>query len=200
MLLTFATSKDYVLKPFAPLALASLSAQTSLSANAEMLVHSEPGTYESIGAAQYLGQTHDPKWLSALINAADRRGAMYLPFAAQSGGEAAVPALVARLNNTKSGIQRSAIFALGDTGSRAAVPLLISLLKTSVSSNGEISMDEAASAKAALQQLTHHYVQQPIPEFWVALARQRWQQWWLTSGQDAKTYRPDECVADTQLP
>ena len=200
LLLTFATSKDYVLKQFAPLALANLSTKASLSALAEMLAHSEAGTYESMSAAEYLGKTHDPKWLPTLLDVADRNGAMYLPYAAQSGGETAIPALVARLTDTKPGIQSSAIFALGDTGSRAAIPLLISLLKTSVSSNGEISMEEAASANAALQQLTHRYVQQSLPESWVDLARQRWQQWWLTTGQDAKTYRPGECVADTQLP
>ncbi len=200
LLLTFATSKDDVLKQFAPLALANLSTPESLSALADMLAHSEADTYESVSAAEYLGRTHHPKWLPLLLDAADRLGAMYLLYAAQSGGDAAIPALINRLNAAGPDARSSAIFALGDTGSRAAIPLLISLLKPSLFPGGKILTDEAASADAALQQLTHHYVQESSPELWVALARQRWQQWWLNSGQNAKVYRPGECVADTQLP
>ncbi len=199
LLLSFAASKDDTLKQFAPLALANLSTEASLSALANMLAHSEPGTYESMSAAEYLGMTHDPKWLPALLEAADRDGSWYLSYAAQSGGESAIPAFVARLNSTKPGVRSNAISALGSTGSRAAVPLLISLLKNSPI-DGEGSSDDAAAANAALQQLTHHYVQQSLPESWVDLARQRWQQWWLTTGQDAKTYKPGDCVPDTQLP
>lgn len=200
LLLTFATSKDFVLKQFAPLALANLSTRTSLSALAEMLAHTEPGTYESLTAAEYLGRTHNPKWLPALLDVSDRHGAMYLSYAAQSGEEAAIPALLARLNSTEPGVRSSAIYALGNTGSRAAIPLLISLLKASVNPSGENSTDEAASANAALQQLTHHYVQRTLADPWVDVARQRWEEWWFTSGQAAKIYRPGECVPDTQLP
>ena len=200
LLLTFATSNDSALKQFAPLALANLATKTSLSTLAEMLIRTDPGTYESMSAAEYLGRTHDPRWLPVLLAVADQHGAMYLPYAAESGGEAAIPALVARLNTTTPGTRSTAIFALGNTGSRRAIPLLISLLKTSVSPEGESSIDEASGANAALQQLTHHFVQQGLPESWVEPARQRWQQWWLTSGQDAKAYRPGECVPDTELP
>lgn len=199
MLLSFATSKDDTLKQFAPLALANLSTEASLSALANMLAHSEPGTNQSLSAAEYLGKTHDPKWLPALLEAADRDGSWYLSYAAQSGGESAIPALVARLNSTKPGVRSNVISALGSTGSRAAVPLLISLLKNSTS-NGGSSADDAAAANAALQQLTHHYVQARLSEDWVDLARQRWQQWWLATGQGAKTYKLDECIPDTELP
>lgn len=61
-------------------------------------------------------------------------------------------------------------------------------------------MSEAESAEAALQQLTHHYVERTLNGAWVDVARQRWQNWWSTSGQDARAYRPGECVADTELP
>ncbi len=200
LLLTFATSKDHVLKQFAPLALANLSTKASLSALAEMLIHADPGTYESMSAAEYLGRTHDPKWLPILLDVADRHAGIYLSYAAQSGGEAAIPALLARMNSAKSDVRSSAIYALGNTGSRASIPLLIGLLRTSVNSNGENSTDVAAGANAALQQLTHHYVQRTLTGPWVEDARQHWQQWWLTERQDAKTYMPGECVPDTQLP
>jgi len=44
LLLTFATSKDYEVKQFAPLALANLSTKGSLAELAQMLLHTEPGT------------------------------------------------------------------------------------------------------------------------------------------------------------
>jgi HEAT repeat protein len=56
LLLTFAISKDYVLKQFAPLALANLSTKASLSALAGMLLHTDPGTYEYMTAAENLGR------------------------------------------------------------------------------------------------------------------------------------------------
>ncbi len=200
LLLTFAASKDRVLTEFAPLALANLSTPASLSALAELLAHTEPGTYESMSAAEYLGKTHDPKWLPALLNVADQDKAFYLFYAAQSGGESAIPALLARLTSTNSDVRGSAIYALGNTGSRTAIPLLIGLLKSSPSGSKETSMNEAASANAALQQLTHRYVADRTSDSWVESARQQWQQWWLTAGQSATLYRPGECAPDTALP
>lgn len=200
LLLTFATSKDHVLTEFAPLALANLSTPTSLSALAEMLTRLEPGTYESVSAAEYLGKTHDPKWLPALLKVADQDRAFYLFYAAQSGGAAAIPALLARMSSTDSNVRGSAIYALGNTGSRAVIPLLIDLLKPSPSPDGATSTNEAASANAALQQLTHRYIPERGSDAWVESAQQQWRQWWLTAGQSAPIYRPGECVADTPLP
>ncbi len=200
LLLTFATSKDRVLTEFAPLALANLATPESLSALAEVLARTEPGSYESMSAAEYLGRTHDPKWLPVLLAVADADRSWYLSYAAQSGGEEAIPALLARLNSAKSGVRGSAIYALGNTGSREVIPVLIELLKPSVLLDGAASMDEATTASMALQQLTHRYVAGPLPESWVQLARRQWQQWWLTDGQRATLYRPGECAEDTSLP
>ena len=47
-----AVSKDDTLRQFAPLALANLSTEASLSALANLLAHSVPGTYESMSAAE----------------------------------------------------------------------------------------------------------------------------------------------------
>ena len=128
LLLTFATSKDYVLTQFAPLALANLATKASLSALAGMLVTTTPGTYESAMAAQYLGETHDPTWLPVLLEFADQHGAWLLSHAAESGGDAAIPALLARMHSPDPNTQSAAIDALGHTGSRAAVPVLIRML------------------------------------------------------------------------
>jgi hypothetical protein len=76
----------------------------------------------------------------------------------------------------------------------------IDFLKASISPNDQNGLNDAASANAALQQLTHRYVERSETGAWVDAARQRWQRWWLTSGRDAKTYLPGECVPDIELP
>src|SRR5580698_4347606 len=200
LLLTFATSDDYVLKQFAPLALANLSTKASLSALAQMLLHTTPGTYESMTAAEKLGRTHDPSWFPVLLAVADQHGAMYLAYAAESGGEEAIPALLARLRTKDSNIRSSAIYALGKTGSRAAIPILISLLGPQVNQTEEDAQNAALSANAALMQLTHLYAEQGPSGALIPSWHSRWQQWWLTSGSTANVYKPGECVADTKLP
>jgi hypothetical protein len=200
LLLTFATSKDYVLKQFAPLALANLATKTSLSALAQMLLYTEPGTYEYMTAAEKLGQTHDPAWLPLLLEVADQHGAMYLSYAAESGGDAAIPALLVRLRHHNPNTRNAAIYALGRTGSRAAVPLLINLLGLQANPNEGDGKDTAISANVALRQLTHIYAEQGSGGEAIPSWQSRWQQWWRTSGSSATIYRPGECVADAKLP
>ena len=200
LLLTFATSKDYVLKQFAPLALANLATKTSLSALAQMLLDTEPGTYEYMTAAEKLGQTHDPAWLPLLLEVADQHGAMYLSYAAESGGDAAIPALLVRLRHHNPNTRNAAIYALGRTGSRAAVPLLINLLGLQANPNEGDGKNTAISANVALRQLTHIYAEQGSGGEAIPSWQSRWQQWWRTSGSSATIYRPGECVADAKLP
>jgi HEAT repeats len=200
LLLTFATSKDYALKQFAPLALANLATKTSLSALAQMLLYTEPGTYEYMTAAEKLGQTHDPAWLPLLLEVADQHGAMYLSYAAESGGDAAIPALLVRLRHHNPNTRNAAIYALGRTGSRAAVPLLINLLGLQANPNEGDGKDTAISANVALRQLTHIYAEQGSGGEAIPSWQSRWQQWWRTSGSSATIYRPGECVADAKLP
>lgn len=199
LLLTFPGSKDYAIRQEAPLALANLGTERSLSALAEMLTHSPSGSYESMASAENLGRTHDRKWLPLLLEVADKQGAMYLRNAAESGGELAIPALISRMHSTKAGDRSNAISAMGDTGSRAAVPLLINLL-TVTGKAEEGWPDDALSAEVALQQLTHYYVDRSDTSSWINDARGRWQRWWLVSGHDAKMYWPRDCVEDKELP
>jgi HEAT repeat protein len=199
LLLTFASSKDYVLKGFAPLALANLSTKTSLSALAQMLLHTDPGTYEFMTAAQKLGRTHDPSWFPVLLAVAEQDGAMYLSHAAESGGETAIPALLDRLGSMDTNTRNAAIYALGHTDSRASVPILISLLGSQASPM-EDAQNETMSANAALQQLTHFYAEAGANRELISSWHRRWQQWRLASGASANIYKPGECVADTLLP
>jgi HEAT repeats len=198
LLLTFATSKDYVLKQFAPLALANLSTKASLAALAQMLLGTNPGTYEYIKAAENLGKTHDPVWFPLLLEVADQHGPMYLSYAAESGGEVAIPALLARLHTPDANTRGAVINALGNTGSRAAVPLLIGIFGPQA--QDEDGRNTAISVNVALRQLTHVYAEQDSGGTSIPSWHSRWQNWWLTSGPTAAIYKPGECVADTKLP
>lgn len=198
LLLTFATSKYGELKQFAPLALFNLSTKTSLAALAQMLLDNKPGTYEFVSAAQKLGETHDAAWFPVLLEVADQQGSMYLSYAAESGGDAAIPALLVRLRSPQPGTRVNAIRALGRTGSRAAVPLLISLLPSN--STTDDAKNDAYSANEALMALTHLYAEQDANGASISGWHNRWQNWWLTSGQTATIYKPDDCAANTKLP
>jgi hypothetical protein len=200
LLLTFATSKDPGLREFAPLALATLATKASLAALAQMLLASTPGTYEFMTAANDLGKTHDPAWFPLLMEIADQHGAMYLRYAAESGGDAAIPAMLARLHSPDSSTRGNAIYALGQTGSRAAVPLLISLIGTEASQRDGAGTNVSLSANEALRQLAHFYAERGSDDTLVPSWHRRWQQWWLAAGASAPIYRPGDCVADTPLP
>jgi hypothetical protein len=197
LLLTFATSKDYALKQFAPLALSNLSTKASSAALAQMLVDDKPGSYESMTAAEGLGKTHDPAWLPILLEASDQHNSMYLRYAADSGGDAAIAPLLTRLHTPTT--RSSAIFALGYTGSRAAIPILISLLSTQANPDEE-TRNVTLTASTALRQLTHLYPEQDGGAAPISTWHNRWQNWWVTFGQTATIYKPEDCVADTKLP
>jgi hypothetical protein len=195
LLLTFATSKDTGIKQFAPYALHNLSTKASIAELGQMLVDSPPGSYESMKVAEYLGKTHDPAWLPVLLEIADQRGPMYLRFAAESGGDAAVAPLLTRLRAPAS--RNAAIGALAYTGSRAAIPILISLLATQANPDEE-TRNITTSANNALKFLTHLY---PEPANDAILSwHNRWQTWWLTSDPTATIYKPEDCIVYTKLP
>ena len=200
LLLTFPDSKDYAIRQEAPLALANLDTEKSLAALAEMLTHNPSGSYESMASAENLGQTHDAKWLPLLLDVADKQGSMYLRYAAESGGELAIPFLLNRMRSTKAGDRSNAISAMGATGSQKVVPLLISLLNPTTGKAEDGWPDDALSAEIALQQLTHYYVLRDETNAWLKDARGRWQSWWNMSGQNAKIYRPRDCAQDRELP
>jgi len=151
-------------------------------------------------AAQNLGKTHDPAWFPLLLEVADQHGAMYLSYAAESGGEGAISTLLARLHSPEPNTRSAAIYALGQTGSRAAVPLLINLLMSQGDQKDADRQNAAITANGALMQLTHVYAEQGSDGTSIPSLYARWQEWWRTSGPTATIYRPGECVVDTKLP
>jgi HEAT repeat protein len=80
---------------------------------------------------------------------------MYLSYAAESGGDVAIPAILVRLRDHNPNTRHAAIYALGRTGSRAAVPLLINLLELQASPNEGDGKDIAISANVALRIVCH---------------------------------------------
>lgn len=60
------------LKQFAPMALYRLHTERSMAALAELLVHSDPGSYEALESLEYLEKSGDPKWLP-IIKEAERQ-------------------------------------------------------------------------------------------------------------------------------
>ncbi len=200
LLLSFASSKDSVLREFAPLALSNLGTKESLTSLAHFLIGAQPGTYESMTAANELGKTHDPAWLPLLLEVANQHGGMYLSYAAESGGDAAVPELLVRLRSPDNDARSSAIYALGRTGSRAAIPLLISLIRPEAGNRDSSALNEAIAADAALTQLTHLFTDFSSTGNSAATYQRRWDRWWLSAGATAPIYKPEECVVDTPLP
>ena len=194
LLLTFATSKETILRQFAPLALANLATPASLAALADMLLHATPGSYEFMTAAELLGRTHDPAWLPLLLEVADQHGPLYLCYAGESGGDAAVAPLLGRLRSTDADTRAGASQALGCTGSRQAIPLLIALL------GPQPNNDTATAISMALTELTHVEVDfGSVPAASLNL-QARWQSWWLRAGETATVYKPGVCVSNTLLP
>lgn len=200
LLLSFATSSDPGIRQFAPLALATLGTEAGLSTLAQMLLHTEPGTYEYMMATQYLGETHDPAWFPLLLKVADQQGPMYLRYAADSGGSAAISALLARLNMADDSVRFAVADALGSTASRAAIPPLIALLGPAAQSREASTQSLAVNAGLALTRLTHVSAEQGLNGSEIPSWQGRWQRWWTNSGSTAPIYPSGECAEETKLP
>jgi len=97
-------------------------------------------------------------------------------------GEKAVPQLASLLNKPNSLPAYEIAYALGSTGSRAAVPILIVLL-----SNADAGVRGAA--KEALYTLTHRQSTPDDP----GADHQDWVSWWALQGKTAQIFDPAEC-------
>jgi HEAT repeat protein len=175
-------------KQFAPLALHNLNTPRSISALAEMLLKNPPGSYEHEKVAEYLAQTGDSAWFPVLAQIArDNAGnAIYLYLAAESGGDASIPLILEFMRNPVNEYAASnAAFALGATGSKDAIPILLQLLRST-------DRNTAVMAEVSLRQLTHlqpgdHTLSDPQP------TQALWTAWWTRSRDSAHIYKAHEC-------
>jgi hypothetical protein len=98
-------------------------------------------------------------------------------------GERAIPQLVSLLAQKSSTLPAYEIaYALGNTGSRTAVPILIELL-----SNPDAGIHRAASE--ALYALTHRMTDGEDS----GVDHQNWVSWWALEGERAEIFDPTEC-------
>ena len=194
-LLSFADKDRF--RQFAPMALFRLRTTRSMERLAEMVKNGDPGRYEHLEAARYLAESGDPQWFPLLLETAKQtlRIADYLSDAAESGGEQSLPFLLTLLQNSEKKTYRSiAVSAFAQTGSRAAVPVLMELLRTG-------DQDISYRALTGLRQLTHrsvgdstHWFNDPQSQY------PQWRTWWAKEGQTAPIYKATQCGEVTPLP
>ncbi len=191
-LLAFADDPD--LREFAPLAFHRLNTEVSLAAMAALLQKSEKGTYESVMSAEYLSDTGDAQWFPLLLRTARAsRIASYYSDAAALGKEDILPIAVAMIRSSDNEFMRPVgVQVLADTGSRAAVPILLQLLQ-----GPDVGI--SLNALYGLRQLTHHdiggdkWFENPQSQY------SAWSSWWNQEGASATIYGPKECADSTPL-
>ena len=143
-------------------------------------------------AILYLGDIGDRNDLAVLLEVAhanppdsySREVAM--ESAGRVGGDDAVPLLVAELKHQSIDVRQSAVRALYSTGSRAAVPVLLELLR---SPNERVS----GTAEFGLQVLTHYTATEPNSGIKPEATYAKWSQWWNTHRESATIFKYDEC-------
>lgn len=148
----------------------------------------------AVGALAY---TRDPSVLPVLMRIGNTRNHPARSFAIWDTGlygEEAIPYLAGILKDSEVYRKIDAVRALGATGSRAAVPVLISLLQTS---EGILLRD----VRIGLAQLTHFAVDGypldgiPRPDEW-----RRWRKWWEADGETAEIFDTEHCSQPLPLP
>lgn len=187
VLLGFADSSE--LRRWAPIAFHRLNTSRSLAGLSKMLDTAEPGTYEHMKAADFLAESGDPKWFPQLLHVAQKnlKNGNYVYDAAENGGDQILPTLLSMLQSPDTEfIHPIAVSALGYTGSRSAVPILLGLLRSS-------DAGDTQRALYGLRQLTHRDVggdrwfDNPQSQY------PRWVNWWNQEGETAPIYKPSEC-------
>jgi len=192
-LLGFAENPEF--RRYAPLAFHRLNSPHSVKALAHLLTKTEVGSYEHLHSADYLAESGDPQWFPLLLEVAQKHAGIvdYVDDAAELGGDKVVPSLISLMDSPENEFTRvNAVSAMGDTGSRAAVSILLDLLKSSDS-------DIAERALSGLQELTHRKATDDPNESPQSQYR-KWSQWWARDGISASIYKPSECINLTPLP
>lgn len=193
LLLGFCDSAEF--RSWAPRAMRGLNTPRSLQALADLLQKTEPGTPEHIDSATFLGESGDSKWFPILREIAENRPnvANYVDAAAASGGEESLPLLLSLMQSPdRTFTHVNAVSAFGYTAARAAIPILLDLLRS-----GESDIEQRVYL--ALRQLTHLTGDTPLGEHPHGLYS-RWAAWWYFEGQTAPIYRANPCGEIKMLP
>ena len=114
-----------------------------------------------------------------------------------AGGDVAARALAGGLSSPSPQVRQAVATALGNSRSRAAVPLLIRMYRDS--DNHEDTM-VAGEVCWALQELTHYGFCDGLGKK-ASIQQARWRRWWRIHGSNTQLYGKEECPkGDTQLP
>jgi len=135
-------------------------------------------------------------WYPLLRDAAVKsaRISAYPAYAAELGGEKMLPVRVALAGSLDTQFTRlNAVMAMGSTGSRKAIPLLLDQLKSP-----DINISDRASY--ALQLLTHRTAIQDPQNRERPAEYLKWSHWWTREGATALTYKDTNCGEAIPLP
>ena len=185
-LLGFADNNEF--RQFAPLAFHRLNTQRSMKALADLLEKTEAGSNEHMKSADYLAESGDSQWFPILLDVAQKHPQIlnYLSDAAELGADKMLPTLISLSSSPDKEFTRvNAVTAMGYTGARSAVPILLDLLKSS-------DTDIADRALYGLRLLTHRGTSDDESES-PQSQYHKWSQWWAQEGASAPIYKATEC-------
>ena len=184
--------------PFAMLGLKHLNSARSREALANIIRNTSGYSYEKEQAIKDLSEMGDKKYFPLLLDEAKKwepnQARDYVLAAAELGGDDALPYVISLLNSSNSFAQANGVMALGKTGSRQAVPLLIEFLRAE-------DEDIERLASSGLMQLTHGspfengqlYSDSPSRTY------NDWWRWWAVHEDSAPIFKPTECGAVESL-
>ena len=185
MFVEFTHSEEFA--QYAPLAFARLHDQTSLIALANIIRNRPFGSFESLEAARYLAEEGGKYWSPVLLGVATQHYG-YLAYAAEAGGDAVLPDLQSFVPNPSRHLE--AIEALGWTGSRKAVPILLELLEST-------DRDTSSRAEWALRILTHRISSGDAADPHKRYVQ--WSEWWRSEGATTVIFKPGDCGRERPL-
>jgi hypothetical protein len=192
-LLAFAENPEF--RQFAPLAFYHLHTPRSMKALADLLEKTEVGSYEHIKSADYLAESGESQWFPLLEDVARKHAQIsnYVDDAAELGGDRMLPTLIALTHSSDREFALiNAVTGMGYTGSRAAVPILIDLLRNSDTDIGD-------RARFGLKLLTHRTTSADLYDN-PQSQYPTWSQWWAREGTTAPVYKATECGDFSPLP
>jgi HEAT repeats len=172
--------RRYTSREFALLGLKNLNTARSREELAKIVKDTSELTPENEAAVNYLAEMGDKQYFPMVLEIAKKvpasEGVNYVMAAAELGGDDAVPYLQGLLASKDVATRSMAVSALGNTGSRAAVSVLIDLMK------GSKDPEFLKLVGSALTELTHQSMQ-----------AEKWQGWWDDRGKSAKIYGEKDC-------
>jgi len=191
-LLGFINNPEF--RRYAALAFHRLNTPRSMDAMAELM--QGPVTNEQMEAGRYLAETGNQRWYPLLRDAAEKnvRISSFPAYAAELGGDKALPMLIAFAKSPdREFTGGNAIMAMGSTGARNAIPVLLDYLNSP-----DVNISDRAAY--ALQLMTHRTAARDKLNRNRRTESAEWSQWWKREGATARIYKDTECGEMIQLP